>query len=177
MTHDDLVEIGRRWLTKPWRNADGGHGGCALVLTEIVTGSWETPDVIGWHGPNSILLEAKASRSDFRKDRKKYFRCHPEMGLGRQRYYIAPKGLIKIDELPSGWGLIEVSERGGTKVVRNSELFESHAGGEIQILLSLFRRLRIDPGRHVNIRGYVMDKDSEPRATFTKVEGDTISEG
>jgi hypothetical protein len=32
--------------------------------------------------------------------------------MGSQRFYCAPKGLIKKDELPSGWGLIEINEKG-----------------------------------------------------------------
>lgn len=169
MTHDDLVEIGRKWCLKPWSNKQGwSRGSCSLVLTEIVTGCSETPDVLGWHGDFSILLEAKTSRSDFQKDKKKHFRAHPELGLGNNRYFITPKGLVSVDEVPEGWGLIEVTPRGGTRVVKPSDFFESRKKSEVTILLSLIRRLKIDPGKHVSIRSYTIEKETEPKATMTQ---------
>jgi hypothetical protein len=37
--------------------------------------------------------------------------------MGVFRYFLAPAGLLRIEELPTGWGLIEVSPRGGLKVL------------------------------------------------------------
>lgn len=31
-------------------------------------------------------------------------------GMGEFRYYMAPKGLIPLDEIPKNWGLLEVSK-------------------------------------------------------------------
>jgi len=169
-THDELVEIGRKWLLKPWRNASRGgygHGACGLVTTEIITSACESPDVLGWSGNVSILLEAKVSRADFRADRKKIFRKMPEFGIGHQRYYIAPSGMISVDELPEGWGLIEVNDKGKTLVKLNSERFQSSSQLEVTILLSLIRRLKVAPGRHVSIRAYTIDGPNEPKATVT----------
>ena len=172
LTHDELVEVGRKWLLRPWRNAAGyGHSACSVVTTEITTGAWESPDVLGWSGHFSILLEAKVSRSDFLKDRKKPFRRDPDLGMGRQRYYIAPSKLITVDELPKGLGLIEVSPKGKARVKRNSTIFDSRESAEITVLLSLLRRLKVDPGKHIAIRTYTIDKEREPRATLTIKEG------
>jgi hypothetical protein len=169
-THSQLVEIGRKWLLKPWRNAsapEGGHGACSVVITDMTSAAWETPDVFGWHGGFSVLLECKASRADFLADRKKYHRVHPEMGLGCQRYYVAPRGLISKDELPDKWGLVEIGDKGNTRVVQPSMIFDANVRAEVSILLSLLRRLKVKPGRHVAIRAYTSDSDKEPRATVT----------
>ena len=173
MTHDDLVEAGRQWLLRPHRlnsvEIKSGHcfgrGACSLVLTEIVTQVSETPDVIGWYGTASVILEAKVSRSDFLADQKKPFRRYPKNGMGRFRYYIAPRALIKPSELPGGWGLIEVSD-GKTRVVHGSWAFETRSDYEVAILLSLIRRFEIEPGRHTSIRVYTTHID-EPTATAT----------
>ncbi len=44
------------------------------------------------------------------------------MGLGQFRYYLAPAGLIAVDELPPRWGLIEV--HGRALKVRAGHIFE-----------------------------------------------------
>ena len=66
------------------------------------------PDAIGWKKEcHSVLVESKVSRADFLADREKSFRQKPELGIGCERYYLAPRGLIRIEELPAGWGLLE----------------------------------------------------------------------
>lgn len=96
--HSELVEIGYRWLMYKAR--------CSFALKEIVNMSDETPDVIGFRGNHSILIEVKTSRADFLADKKKRFRISPEKGMGNYRLFLCPEGLIKPDELPEGWGLL-----------------------------------------------------------------------
>jgi hypothetical protein len=168
VTHDDLVKSARRWLLKPWRNADNlGHAGCSVVLTECTTATPETPDVIGWAWSGSILIECKTSRADFAADARKPFRQFPDMGMGEQRYYMASSGLLSIEDLPPMWGLIEAQDDGSTRVLRASERFAADTRNEVGMLLSLIRRLRVEPGRHVTIRAYTVDCADEPRATAT----------
>lgn len=166
LTHDELVEVGRRWLLHPWRNAGAGHSACCLVLTEIVTSASETPDVIGWNGYTSIILECKTSVSDFRADAKKFFRVNPDEGMGRQRYYIAPVGVIGEDEVPEGWGFIEVDDAERVHVRRASGQFSANQANELRVLLSLLRRLKVNAGLHVAIRAY-QHMIENPRATAT----------
>ena len=102
MTHSELVEIGYKWcLTK-----------CGFAVKELVTHNAEQPDVLGFNSNGTFLLEAKTSRSDFLADKKKPFRINPADGMGDWRFFIASKGLIKVEELPPMWGLIEVNEKG-----------------------------------------------------------------
>jgi hypothetical protein len=106
--HSDLVQIAQRWLRKT------RHG---VVLAETITRkSDESPDAIGWRNGGSIttVIECKTSRADFLQDAKKSFR---ERGMGNLRYFLAPVGLIPLDQLPKGWGLLEVKGRTVTQVV------------------------------------------------------------
>jgi len=138
MTHADLVERAARWLAKT--------KGCAVVATEIATTS-ESPDAIGWRAGYSHLVECKASRADFLADRNKPFRIVPETGLGDYRWYMTPPGLVSPDELPDGWGLLEVHPE-QVRVIRQSGSrygpppFAGNARGAQRILVSIIRRER-----------------------------------
>ena len=80
----------------------------AVVLPEFFCHNSELPDVIAFTSRYSTVIECKVSRSDFLKDKNKPFRINANQGMGDYRYYCAPKGLIKPEELPYGWGLIEI---------------------------------------------------------------------
>jgi hypothetical protein len=170
LTHSDLVACAVSWLSKPYApsKGEGGHTACAVVIGELVSSSLEIPDAIGWHSGLTTLVECKVSRSDFFADRKKWFRSQPEMGLGFHRYYMAPKGLIKEEELPDGWGLIEVSDKLKTRVIKASSRWtQRRIEAEVYLLLSLLRRLDIkDPGNHIMVKGYTIQGGSDPKARF-----------
>jgi hypothetical protein len=72
----------------------------------------EEPDAIGWKAAFSTLVECKATRADFRSDLRKGARQHMMFGMGVHRYYMTPKGLIESEEVPQGWGLLEVAFTG-----------------------------------------------------------------
>ena len=175
LSHDDLVEIARKWLLKrqapPKGSYEGGRAACSLVITDMTSGSRETPDAIGWAGwGHSTLVECKVSVEDFKRDQYKCFRQDPKTGAGVTRFYMAPEGLLSVDQLPESWGLIEVDDKGKTRVKKRSEIFETDRRGEIEMMLSLIRRLKVKPGKHVSIRAYTIEKETEPRATVTLVE-------
>jgi len=66
ITHTEVVKVAAKWLTR-------NH---PIVITEMACSN-EEPDVIGWSGGISTLIEAKASRSDFLSDKRKSFRSKP----------------------------------------------------------------------------------------------------
>ena len=161
MTHDELIDRGRRWLA-----SGGKHAACPVVITDMTTGASETPDVLGWNGKQSILIEAKTSRADYRADQKKYFRRMPSAGVGTHRYYLPPPGLLSADDLPAGWGLLEAHPR-FVRTVRESGFFQAAARTEVQMLVSLVRRLgQRSPLEGVAIKVYQWHRP-EPRATVT----------
>jgi hypothetical protein len=143
MTHQQLVRMAERWLRTRYR--------CGIVLSEQSCASGETPDVIGWKGKcRSILVECKASRADFLADRDKPFRRDPAQGMGSERLYCAPQGLIKAAELPKGSGLLECKGREIALAAKPNRLSQRTATGlmwEMNLLLASLRRVevRIEP--------------------------------
>lgn len=109
MDHRELVARAARWLR--------GTRRCGVVLTEA-SGGHEQPDAIGWRlgGRHSILIECKTSRGDFLRDREKWHRRHESVRIGRVRYYMTPASLVRPDEVPGGWGLLEVDAAGRVRV-------------------------------------------------------------
>ena len=141
MTHAQLVERAVRWL-RAYR--------CGVVLSEQACASGEVPDAIGWkRACHSVVVECKVSRADFLADREKPSRKRPEIAVGCERYYLAPRGLIRVEELPPGWGLLECQNR-KVEMVRRSALDLRKARGfryEMNLLLASLRRveIRIEP--------------------------------
>ena len=141
MTHAQLVEKAVRWL-RAYR--------CGVVLSEQACVSGEMPDAIGWKRANhSVLVECKVTRADFLADRAKPFRQAPEKGVGSERFYLTPPALIKPEELPAGWGLLEL-RRGRIEIVHASAKNLRTATGlryEMNLLLASLRRVevRIEP--------------------------------
>lgn len=106
--HQELVHLGERWMKRE---------GFGVVAAELVAnGSDEQADVVGFRATCSAILEAKASRADFLADSKKPHRATG--GLGVYRFYICPPGVIKLDDLPRGWGLLYAFGRQVTSVLR-----------------------------------------------------------
>lgn len=102
LTHSELIQIGAKWLKKK----------CGVVLVEQKSFNDEIPDIIGFNSNGSFVIEAKTSRADFLADQKKPFRITPNDGMGDWRFFITPKDLIRIEELPNDWGLLEVNDKG-----------------------------------------------------------------
>jgi hypothetical protein len=148
ISHSDLVQLAERWLLKA--------KGCSFVLKELVSYCGEIPDAIGWRDGMSMLVECKASRSDFLSDHKKLFRKFPEQGLGMFRFFMCPEYLIQPEELPRGWGLVWVRHsgrmrqiigpRGNVLTIKENEPFrfeQRNIDGEIRLMQSALRRVHL----------------------------------
>ena len=111
----------------------------------------EQADAIGFRNGASCLLEAKCTRSDLLADRKKVFRKEPEKGMGDWRFYICEPGVISIDDLPPGWGLLHVVKGRVKKVhgwpgnvdwcVTSRKPFKANKQAECDYMFSALRRL------------------------------------
>lgn len=106
MTHEAICGRGSVWMQRTKR--------CEPVLYGLSTGP-EIPDVIGWQsdvaGRGSIVLEAKVSRSDFLRDKRKKH----EQRMGDFRYIICPAGLLSrgdVEMHAPGHGLLWVDDAG-----------------------------------------------------------------
>lgn len=156
LTHKDVVARMKKHLQY---NRDFQ---CGVVIAELRTQNSETPDVIGWRtGAGSILIEAKVSRSDFFADERKWFRRHEGLGMGDERYVAAPKGMIKVDELPEKWGLLEIKE-GRVYLTRESGRFECDKRRECIMLTSVLRRLQLSTAVFVVSEGRPDEEEKNP---------------
>lgn len=141
MTHPQLVQQAIQWL-RSYR--------CGVILSEQACASGEMPDAIGWkRACHSVLVECKISRADFLADREKPFRQKSQLGMGCERSYLTPAGLLCPEELPEGWGLLEYRNR-AVNVVRPAAKNLRTAIGfrhEMNLLLASLRRveIRIEP--------------------------------
>lgn len=98
------------------------------------------------------------------------------MGVGTQRYYLTPKGLLTVGKLPNRWGLLEANEDGGVLVIRGSDWFRANHKDEVKMLFSLIRRTGIQPGKHPTIRALASPNSKKPRATVTICDPDIPSD-
>lgn len=142
MTHAQLVKAAEQWLRR-YR--------CGIVLSEQQCASGEMPDAIGWKGKcRSVVVECKVSRADFIADRNKPWRQNPEIALGCERLYLAPRGVIRPEDLPKGWGLLEYHGWQVTMLVKPARQSQRSPEGlmnEMNLLLASLRRVevRIEP--------------------------------
>ena len=150
ITHKDLVIASEKWLNKR---------GIKIIFHELVayTSNNESPDVIGWNSIRSVLIECKASRSDFLADKKKLFRRYPQRGMGDHRIYFCPPDIIKPDDLPEGWGLVYFDGKktenihginGHSLTSWGKAPFSGNKGSEMSMLLSALRRLQLNGFLH-----------------------------
>ena len=141
--HTLLVRKAVEWLRHAYR--------CGIILSEQYCATGEIPDAIGWKGQcRSVVVECKVSRADFLMDARKDFRLRPELGLGCERLYMAPAGIIAPQELPPWWGLLEYSRKQVQLAVKPARRDLRTPAGmmkEMNLLLASLRRVevRIEP--------------------------------
>ncbi len=147
ITHDDLVNAAGRHLA--------GTRRCGVVLIERGSCS-EIPDVIGWLATgHSILIECKMSLGDFRADRRKHFRRAPYRGMGSERWFLTPAGLLAPSDVPEKWGLMEY--RGGRvyRIIYPTQLRENEYNHRVE------RRLLISElSTWQTVIGYQIDRSN-----------------
>ncbi len=76
---------------------------------------------------------------------------NPELGMGDWRFFICEPGLISIEELPAGWGLLNVKKDRvykvwgwpGNAVWYSRKPFQANKQAECDYMYSALRRLQI----------------------------------
>lgn len=134
-THDQLVEIAFRWASRRY----------GVVFRELAVPSryGEIPDVQGFTREHSILIEVKASRTDFLQDRQKVFRETTSLGMGEFRYYCCPEKRILPVEIPIDWGLLYVGPSGRVRKVKHATQTENNINAERDVMFHALRRLHL----------------------------------
>lgn len=131
-SHDVLVHFAERILREGFK--------CVEVVVEPRYPDMECPDAIGWQEDGaSIVIECKTTRGDFteewRRTERKWFRRNPDRGMGDLRLYLAPKGVLRSDEVHDvGWGLVEV-HGGQAAVAMMSTQFNANRKAEVRLLI------------------------------------------
>lgn len=146
LSHKELIEYGCKFLKRRnyQFNMESHYGPCCTrIFKELVTAAGEVPDVIGFRGSVSYLIEAKTSLSDFYSDRLKPWRCGKNSGMGNFRYYISQKGIIPVNKIPDNWGLLEIIEN-KIYMTKDAKYVEADKKMEIVLLLSWIRRVGCD---------------------------------
>lgn len=170
LLHKALVLEAARWLDTFYS--------CSVVITEMSSAAGETPNAIGFSGYGSVLIQCLTSRAALLADKRKAHRAQAtqfmgagDFAMGNYRYYLAPKGVIAISEVPPDWGLLEVDSHvagvGRIRITqepnarRDDGDFKSR---EVSLLLSALRRIGQNPPEGISIRCY--DIETERRATL-----------
>lgn len=164
MTHAELIISASHWLRTGRRHA--------VVLSDVHTAATnEQPDVIAWKNSGfSTVVECKTSRSDFRRDAKKWVRRTEEQGMGYERYFYAPDGMILEAELPAGWGLLVPDSRGRALVVMSSRAFmKRNERAERALLVNAVRRVTEGWGRRVFGVSAPSLVDGDPHPTAPRI--------
>ena len=160
MTHSELIAAASKWLrTRRY----------PIVLCDVQCAvTSEQPDVIGWtNGGLSCVVECKASRSDFQRDARKWFRRSPEVGMGYERWFCAPAGMLTVADLPERWGLVEPSGK-RMRVVRKADTnLPRNERCERALLVNALRRATEGWGRRMfgEIAPPLVDGDPHPTAS------------
>lgn len=154
--HYQLCCEGAKWLFRSRRNRDKckkkdcynpqscrSCSPCYYVAVELNVCCGDNPDVWGYGGGESVVIEVKTSHADFLADRKKWCRGveaeRMDMQSGKYKWYLCPKGIIKPEELPPKWGLLYWNGKCIQRIV-SPEPCEHTSQADIIILTSLMRR-------------------------------------
>lgn len=86
-----------------------------------------------------IAYEVKVYRSDFLNEMKTPKKRKSAMNLANQFYYIAPVGVIKLEEIPNDCGYIEIDDKQKLKVIKEAPIKEVKDPGWV-FVSSLARR-------------------------------------
>lgn len=143
-THKEICDIAVKFLK---RSSNGLK--CQIAISEIQTSyySGEQVDAFGYRCiepyAGSYMIEVKVSRGDFLADGKKPHRIDPAKGVGKYRAYMCPEGLIQPDEIPQGWDLFWVNDRGHVKIVKMDliECVNRNVNGELYLMARIIQRV------------------------------------
>jgi hypothetical protein len=140
ITHSELCIEAAKWLIKEM--------GCPIVLPEAKVYMGEQPDVIGFFdGGDSILIECKTSRADFKGDKNKQYRWHPNNGMGDYRIYAVTENVIRReDEIPENWGWMYFNGKSFRIVVEPQKFEVSKKEMEISLLVAAIRNRTVPVG-------------------------------
>lgn len=108
MTSSEIQKaLAERYRAPEWATffelRDGAGFNALRTLDMFAMNTWPSK------GHNTIAVEIKISRGDFFRETKNPRKRESAESVARECYFATPKGLVTEDEVPKGWGLIEVN--------------------------------------------------------------------
>lgn len=112
------------------------------MLTQVAVDGRIIDALVMLHDPTVQLLafEVKVSRADYRNETDA--KRAPAWAIAHQCLYITPIGLLPMEWIPTGWGLMEVDESGGVHT-RIPAQHHSPAYGEHPLAYAAFERAAV----------------------------------
>ena len=154
MTHSELISVG--WFIAEFimRQHLVGRSNMLITYEPGMTSLPESPDIIALSKKfrlkePSVVVECKATRADFLKDRKKPFRIYPDKGMGMFRAYVTNPGIAMEGEVPEGWLLYEVFEDGAVYLKHGGEqgyFYEFARNSEAEFIMYRYIQHWLDKG-------------------------------
>jgi len=176
--------VAPEWLCYgEFRGAVGYRPGSDRSIDVLAVHLWSDRKV--GRRPHVVSYEIKASRSDFAKEL-----AHPEKRVTAERistetWFAVPAGLVQVDEVPEGWGLLEIL-RGGKARAAKRAMQRDLQGWDWGTVLSILNRHHRDlhPDQHVwyqNARTNGTEKrwlygDETLRKTLWRLQGLELTE-
>lgn len=135
--HYNLCCLGAKWLTR--KDYFDFYKCCNYAVVELVCAAAESPDIFGFSGDHSTMIEVKTSRSDFLRDKDKFSRNNLDYALGNYRFYLCPCNVIKVEDLPLKWGLLWYDGK-DISVIKEAEYQKVNNRSELAVMCSIMRR-------------------------------------
>lgn len=94
----------------------------------------------------TVAIEVKVTRNDFFRELNNPKKRESAESIARETYFAVPAGLVKPEECPEGWGLIEVLSNGSARTKLRAKQRERPVFDEA-FIASLMRRVAEDDQR------------------------------
>lgn len=113
-----------------------------IIETHVDTDSWIDIFLQKYQMPLTVLVEVKASRSDYMKDKERKFQKHRYDGPAHLCYIALPQGMIEENDLLWYWGYLFFSQNGSTllKVRPPLTIFPQHPGDVVDFIAAVGER-------------------------------------
>lgn len=104
-----------------------------------------------------VAYEVKVSRGDFSRELNKPTKRMASEEVANECFFVAPAGLLKIDEIPEGWGLIQHT-KGGFRKAKHAKQRDNEFI-PIEFVANLARRAQDPPSPYPEIVWKYLGKD------------------
>jgi hypothetical protein len=120
ITEADVVSLLRQRFTKSGNGGSGTHAFLAQVRNKAGFEAERTFDAVAidlWpsRGLTIEIFEVKCTRTDWQSELANPLKAEAACAIADRFTIVAPKGCVKPEELPHGWGLVEVLGDGEEK--------------------------------------------------------------